>query len=70
MGVWSIATNLPAVLAPVFGGAMIGGASAAGIGTATAYRWVFALAGGFLLLGAAFMLRVQESAVGDRPALR
>ena len=70
MGVWSIASNLPAVVAPVLGSALIGGASALGIATAVAYRSVFALAGLFLLLGAAFVLRVQESLpVGIRPAV-
>jgi MFS family permease len=64
MGVWSIATNLPAVVAPVLGSAVIGGASGLGIGTALAYRSVFGLAGVFLLLGAAFVLRVRETAIG------
>jgi MFS family permease len=61
MGVWSIASNLPAVLAPLLGSALIGGASAAGIATSIGYRAVFALAGVFLLLGALFVLKVQES---------
>ena len=61
MGVWSIASNLPAVLAPLLGGAVIGGASAIGISTEVAYRSVFALAGVFLLLGALFVFKVQES---------
>jgi MFS family permease len=64
LGVWSIATNLPAVVAPVLGSAVIGGASGLGIGTALAYRSVFGLAGVFLLLGAAFVLRVRETAIG------
>lgn len=61
MGVWSIASNLPAVVAPVLGSAIIGGASALGIATALAYRSVFALAALFFLLGAAFVLRVREA---------
>jgi MFS family permease len=61
MGVWSIASNLPAVLAPALGSVVIGGASALGISAAAAYRSVFALAGIFLLLGALFVFRVQES---------
>ena len=61
MGVWSIASNLPAVIAPLLGGALIGGAGAMGISTEAAYRSVFALAGGFLLLGALFVFKVRES---------
>ena len=61
MGVWSIASNLPAVLAPLLGGAVIGGASSLGISTEFAYRSVFALAAIFLLLGALFVFKVQES---------
>ena len=60
LGVWSIASNLPAVLAPLVGGVVIGGGSAVGIGTEAGYRSVFALAGVFLLLGAVFVLKVQE----------
>jgi hypothetical protein len=52
------------VVAPVLGSAVIGGASGLGIGTALAYRSVFGLAGVFLLLGAAFVLRVRETAIG------
>jgi hypothetical protein len=40
---------------------LIGGASAAGLPTSIGYRGVFALAGVFLLLGALFVLKVQES---------
>jgi MFS family permease len=61
MGVWSIASNLPAVLAPGLGSLVIGSASALGIKSAFAYRTVFALAAMFLLLGALFVLRVQET---------
>jgi MFS family permease len=61
LGVWSIASNLPAVLAPLVGSAVIGGGSALGVSTEAAYRAVFALAGLFLLLGAVFVLRVQET---------
>jgi len=60
LGVWSIASNLPAVLAPLVGGLVIGGGSAAGISTEAAYRSVFALAAGFLVLGAIFVFKVQE----------
>ena len=61
LGVWSIASNLPAVLAPLLGGAVIGGAGAVGISTEAAYRSVFALAGIFLLLGGLFVFKVRES---------
>lgn len=61
MGVWSIASNLPAVLAPLLGGAVIGEASTIGISTEAAYRSVFGLAAVFLLLGALFVFKVQES---------
>ena len=61
LGVWSIASNLPAVLAPLVGSVVIGAGSALGISTEAAYRSVFALAAGFLMLGALFVLKVQES---------
>ena len=60
LGVWSIASNLPAVVAPLLGSAVIGGADHFGLATAVAYRSVFALAGLFLLLGAGFIFRVRE----------
>jgi len=60
LGVWSIASNLPAVLAPLLGGLVIGGGSALGFSTEAGYRSVFALAGLFLLAGAVFIFRVQE----------
>ena len=61
LGVWSIASNLPAVLAPLLGSAIIGGAGGAGVSTSIAYRAVFAVAGIFLLLGAVFVFKVQET---------
>lgn len=61
LGVWSIASSLPAVLAPLVGSLVIGGGTAIGISTEATYRSVFALAGVFLLLGAAFVLRVRET---------
>ncbi len=61
LGVWSIASNLPAVLAPLVGSLVIGGGTALGISTEGAYRSVFALAAGFLMLGALFVLKVQET---------
>jgi hypothetical protein len=54
LGVWSIASDLPAVLAPLAGSLVIGGGTALGMSTEAAYRSVFALAGGFLMLGALF----------------
>jgi MFS family permease len=60
LGVWSIASNLPAVLAPLVGGLVIGGGSALGFSTEVGYRSVFALAGLFLMAGAVFIFRVQE----------
>jgi MFS family permease len=64
LGVWSIASNLPAVLAPLVGSLVIGGGTAIGVTTEAAYRSVFALAAVFLLVGALFVFRVQET----RPA--
>ena len=61
LGVWSIASNLPAVLAPLVGSLVIGGGTALGISTEGSYRSVFALAAGFLMLGALFVLKVQET---------
>lgn len=61
LGVWSIASNLPAVLAPLVGSLVIGGGTALGISTEAAYRSVFALAAGFLMLGALFVFKVQET---------
>jgi MFS family permease len=69
LGVWSIASNLPAVLAPLVGSVVIGGGSALGISTEAAYRSVFALAGVFLLLGAVFVLKVQETQPAPVPAI-
>jgi len=67
LGVWSIASNLPAVLAPLVGSLVIGGGTVLGISTEASYRSVFALAAGFLMLGALFVLKVQET---QRPSLR
>jgi MFS family permease len=61
LGVWSIASNLPAVLAPLVGSLVIGGGTALGISIEGAYRSVFALAAGFLMLGALFVFKVQEA---------
>ena len=61
LGIWSIASNLPAVLAPLVGSLVIGGGTVLGMRAEAAYRSVFALAAGFLLLGALFVFRVQET---------
>ncbi len=68
MGIWSIATTLPAILAPALGAAVI--ALAAGYGqTALGYRLVFALATVCLLLGAFCVSFIREERVTrTRPA--
>jgi MFS family permease len=58
MGIWGIASSLPAVLAPLAGSFVIAGAEEYG-NIALGYRLVFALAAVFLLLGAGFVLRVR-----------
>jgi hypothetical protein len=55
------------MLAPLVGSLVIGGGTALGISAAAAYRSVFALAACFLMLGALFVLKVQET---ERPRLR
>jgi len=61
MGLWAIATNLPALLAPLLGGGVLVLAARLGA-TALGYRAVFALAALFLLAGAVFILRVRDRA--------
>lgn len=72
LGLWSMASTLPAVLAPVLGSAVIFLAGLAGQ-TASGYRAVFGLATVFLALGAVFVLKVRERRhihpTGDAPAL-
>ncbi len=60
LGIWSMASTLPAVVAPILGSAVILGASSIGE-TALGYRGVFALATIFLILGAGLVLKVRES---------
>ena len=60
LGIWSMASTLPGVIAPVMGSVVILGASSVGE-TAFGYRGVFALATLFLILGAAFVLKVREA---------
>lgn len=59
MGIWTIASNLPNVLAPLMGGAVIAVASVYGA-LALGYRLVFALADLFFLLGAICILFVRD----------
>ncbi|MGZ3582516.1 MAG: MFS transporter [Ktedonobacterales bacterium] len=60
LGLWSMASTLPGVIAPVLGSAAI--VVAGGLGqTALGYRVVFALATVFLMLGAGFVLKVRET---------
>ena len=59
MGIWQIASNLPAILAPLAGSAAIGLASLTG-DTAVGYRAVFALAVLSLVGGAVFILKVRD----------
>lgn len=60
LGLWSMASTLPGVIAPIIGSAVI--VLASGLGqTAAGYRVVFALATVFLMLGAGLVLKVRES---------
>jgi MFS family permease len=59
MGIWSIATTLPAIIAPFIGAVVLNIAGAVGH-TALGYRLVFTLAVALLLLGAVFVLMVRN----------
>lgn len=59
LGLWSMASTLPGVIAPILGSVAIIVASSLGH-TAIGYRFVFALATIFLILGAGFVLKVRE----------
>lgn len=59
LGLWSMASTLPGVIAPILGSVAIIVASSLGY-TAIGYRFVFALATIFLILGAGFVLKVRE----------
>jgi MFS family permease len=61
LGLWSIASTLPAVIAPLVGSLMITAADATTRQAALGYRAVFALAAVCLLLGAVFVLKIQEA---------
>ena len=64
LGLWSMASTLPGVIAPILGSAAILVASSLGQ-TAIGYRVVFALATLFLILGAGFVLKVREARPND-----
>jgi MFS family permease len=59
MGIWSMATTLPAIIAPLVGAVVLNIAGAAG-NTPLGYRIVFTLAVGLLLLGAICVLLVRN----------
>jgi len=59
MGIWSVATTLPAVVAPLLGSLVLALASRCGA-ISVGYRLVFALAAIFLLLGAICVRFVRE----------
>jgi MFS family permease len=69
LGLWSIASTIPSILAPLVGAVVIGVADVFGQ-TALGYRATFALAGIFFLLGAGFVLKVRESGDTDKPRAR
>ncbi len=59
LGLWSLASTIPSILAPIAGGGLI--ALASNVGQINlGYRGVFALAAIFLVLGAIFVLEVRE----------
>jgi MFS family permease len=59
MGIWNIASTLPAILAPLLGSLVIAASDHFGE-IALGYRLVFGVAAVFMLLGAAFILKVRE----------
>ncbi len=59
MGIWSIATTLPAVIAPFVGAVVLNFAGLAGH-TSLGYRLVFTLAGALLVVGAVCVLMVRD----------
>jgi MFS family permease len=59
MGIWSIATTLPAIIAPFVGAVVLSIAGAVGY-TALGYRLIFSLAVALLLLGAVCVLMVRN----------
>jgi MFS family permease len=67
LGLWSMASTLPAIVAPLLGSVVIFLADRAGQ-TALGYRGVFAIATLFLALGAVLVLKVRESHRHTEPA--
>jgi MFS family permease len=67
LGLWSIASNLPSVVAPLLGALVIALSDVVGR-AALGYRAVFALAALFLVLGAVFVFKVREQRPGDPEA--
>jgi len=63
MGIWSMATTLPSIIAPFVGAVVLNIAGAAG-NTPLGYRIVFTLAVGLLLLGAICVLLVRNELGG------
>jgi MFS family permease len=62
MGLWSLASTVPSILAPLIGSGIITVLNAAGV-LALGYRAVFALAALFLVLGAIFVLEIRDQPV-------
>lgn len=69
LGLWSIASTVPSILAPLVGALVIAVASFFGQ-TGLGYRGTFALAGIFFLLGAGFVLKVREAGDTHEPGER
>src|SRR5258708_39252899 len=67
LGLWSMASTLPAIVAPLVGSVVIFLADRAGE-TALGYRGVFAIATLFLALGSVLVLKVRESHRQAQPA--
>ena len=67
LGLWSIASTLPSVVAPLLGSLVIVLVARFG-GPALGYRTVFGVAALFLLLGAVFVLKVREARRASAPS--
>jgi MFS family permease len=66
LGLWSIASTLPSVVAPLLGSLVIVLVARFG-GPALGYRTVFGVAALFLVLGAVFVLKVREARRASAP---
>lgn len=69
LGLWTIASTLPATIAPALGGFVIAVATT-GTHSTLGYRLTFAFAVLFLILGAVFVLRVRETNIVADPYRR